>query len=138
MITKENIITTIIEGAILLMSGTTTIMGIGVVSGVLASFNPLYIPLGVIGQLIAIAADYVAKTNAGTQIKSKPAKFWLSAVFLGAMMSYIATNALSNKIGVPEGIVAVVLGIFAQYLPKLITLGWEIIETILKKKFGNE
>lgn len=130
MISKDNIFDYLFQSAAILTSGSVAVT-------LFAGFNILHVPIGVAGQLIYISMDYFKATKAGRQLKQKPTKYWLVAIFLGGVASYLGTGILAAKTGLSEMLIGVALGFFAQSIPEISDIVMELIKEFIKKKFGS-
>lgn len=130
MITKESILDYLFQSAAILTSGSVAVT-------LFAGFNILHVPIGVAGQLIYISMDYFKATKAGKQLKPKPIKYWLIAIFLGGVASYLGTGILAAKTGLSEMLIGIALGFFAQSIPEISDITMDLIKEFIKKKFGS-
>lgn len=130
MISKSNLLDYLFQSAAILSSGSVAIT-------LFAGFNILHVPIGVAGQLIYIAVDYFKATKAGKQMKQKPTKYWLVAIFLGGVASYLGTGILAAKTGLSEMVIGIALGFFAQSIPEISDIVIDLVKEFIKKKFGS-
>lgn len=130
MISKGSVLDYLCQSAAILTSGSVAIT-------LFAGFNILHVPIGVAGQLIYISMDYFKATKAGRQTKQKPLKYWLVAIFLGGVASYLGTGILAAKTGLSEMLIGVALGFFAQSIPEISDIVMDLIKEFIKKKFGS-
>lgn len=130
MITKESILDYLFQSAAILTSGSVAVT-------LFAGFNILHVPIGVAGQLIYISMDYFKATKAGKQLKPKPIKYWIIAIFLGGVASYLGTGILAAKTGLSEMLIGIALGFFAQSIPEISDIVVDLIKEFIKKKFGS-
>lgn len=130
MISKGNLLDYLFQSAAILTSGSVAIT-------LFAGFNILHVPIGVAGQLIYISVDYFRATKAGRQLKQKPTKYWLVAILLGGVASYLGTGILAAKTGLPEMFTGIALGFFAQSIPEISDIVMDLIKEFIKKKFGS-
>lgn len=131
MINKTNVIDYLVNSAIMLSTGSTAIV-------LYAGFNPHHAFIGAAGQLFYLIMEYVRAQNTGKPLKTKTWLYWVSVLFLGAVVSYLGTNWASNKIGLSELIVGFALGFFSQFLPELYDLSISFFKSFLKKKYGGD
>ena len=130
MITKDSVLDYLFQSAAILTSGSVAVT-------LFAGFNILHVPIGVAGQLIYISMDYFKATKAGRQLKPKPIKYWLIAIFLGGVASYLGTGILAAKTGLSEMLIGIALGFFAQSIPEISDIVMDLIKEFIKKKFGS-
>ena len=130
MITKDSVLDYLFQSAAILTSGSVAVT-------LFAGFNILHVPIGVAGQLIYISMDYFKATKAGRQLKPKPIKYWLIAIFLGGVASYLGTGILAAKTGLSEMLIGIALGFFAQSIPEISDIVIDLIKEFIKKKFGS-
>lgn len=133
MITKDNLLTAIMDASVIMMSGGSAIS----IAATFAGFNPLHAFIGAAGQLIYIVMEYVRATNTHKPLVHKNWLYWLAVIVIGAALGYLGTGYLSKKIGLNEVITGVGIGFFAQALPDIYDIVINGIKNIIKKKLEN-
>ena len=131
MITKDNLVSYICESAMILLSGSAALT-------LFVGFNILHVPIGVVGQLIYICVEYFRATKSNKFIKAKPIKYWVVAIFLGGVASYLGTGVLAAKTGLNELIIGISLGYFAQSIPEISDIVLQLVKDLIKRKFGSD
>ena len=131
MITKENIFDTLFSYGAIMLSGSSAIV-------FFSGFNAWHGVIGAVGQWLYLLVEYVRSQKTGTEVKKKTVLFLLAVTIVAAALSYLATGWVSDKIRLPELVVGVGIGFFAQALPELYDTAVELFIGFLKKKYGND
>jgi hypothetical protein len=131
MIPKENFLDSLFTYAAILLSGSSAIV-------FFSGFNVWHGVIGAVGQWLYLLMEYVRSQKSGIEVKRKTLLFLISVTVLGAVLSYLTTGWVAEKIHFNELIVGVGIGFFAQALPELYDTTVELFIGHLKKKYGND
>jgi hypothetical protein len=131
MIIKESVLDSLITYAAILLSGSSAI-------AFFTGFNPWHGVIGAVGQWLYLTMEYVRSQKSGLKVKKKTILFLVSVTIIGAALGFLTTGWAAEKIGLPELIVGVGIGFFAQAVPELYDTVVDLFIGFIKKKYSND
>lgn len=132
MVTKQDLVSVLFKDGLMLVGGSTLTLSF------LGAFNPAHAIIGALGQLVAIGAKKVSLYNEKKQVSKEPLWYWIISILLGAVLAFVATPYLTEKLGVNELFVSGALGSVAQYTFDFINAFKDSILKTLNNEKGSE
>ena len=120
--------------------GTTS-----VIQRALVDFDPSYAIFSVIGNIIIYLLIILSDKPEKTRVRGE-LKYWVARLALGAILSILLTKFISDRTGLNDVLIAIVIGIFCENFKELIEIfkkvgisAWEgFLERVLKGKKDGE
>ena len=127
---------------LLAMAGVGTV---SVLQRAIVDFDPSYAIFSVIGNIIIYLLIILSDKDEKPK-KRGELKYWSARLALGAILSVLLTKFISDKIGINDILVSILIGIFCENFRELIEIfkkvgisAWEgFLERVLKGKKDGE